>query len=141
MAADSIRAKWPDPLLKWGFVPVARVFLRNYRRLSPPLTSFQAILVVNALDYAWSEDRLPYPTPDQLAGDLGVKVEVVEKNLLKLRANGYLRRLKTADGRVGLDFSRLHKSLTQLIVDGKNAEGVKAWIGKRTKRKSEEDGE
>jgi biotin operon repressor len=128
MPADSIKAKWPDPLWRWGFIPVARAFLRNYRRLEPPITHFQAILLMNLIDYVWTEERPAYPSSDRLAEDLGESTARIEKALQQLEENGYVKRDFQGEKLLGYNIEGLYSNLRALIEEGKG----KAWVGKRS---------
>ena len=114
----SIKAKWPDPLWLGGFVPVARSFLRAYRRLDPPLSDHAAITVIGLVDYVWRDGQLPYPSPGRLARALGTTTQRIEKALNELEKGGYLVRKEREGNTTYYDLSRLYEKLTAV----KNAE-------------------
>jgi hypothetical protein len=108
----TIKAKWPDPLWRSGFVAVARSFLRAYRRLHPPLSDLAAITVIGLVDYVWRDGQFPFPSPARLARDLGTTPKRIEKALNELEKSGYLVR-KEREGITAYDLSNLYTALQQ----------------------------
>src|SRR5207247_9151937 len=60
IAPRSVHDKWTRLLLEQGYIPVARVFLRNYSRLDPPLTPREAVFVIHLMDFKWAREA-PWP--------------------------------------------------------------------------------
>ncbi len=135
-ANNTIKAKWPGLLWQWGFIPAARIFVRNYARLDPPLTDFQALLILNIVDYIWSEGQVPFPPLEQLAADLGVGADRITQALGELAAHGYIKVVHTKDEKTKLDktgyvLDGLYTRLEELV-EKEDLQKGKAWVGRRS---------
>ncbi len=83
--------RWTPALIREGWVPVSRTFLRNYSKLEPRLTVGEAMLVVHLMDFK-RDQRAPYPSYKRLAGYMGISDKMVRVHARNLEAKGYLRR-------------------------------------------------
>ncbi len=91
--ATNLPAKrWTERLLKTGFVPIARVFLRNYSRLQPAISPQEALFVVHLIDFK-RDEKPPYPSYKRIAGFMGVSDKMVRIYAKQLEDKGYLRRI------------------------------------------------
>lgn len=108
----SVQDKWTWLLLEQGYIPVARVFLRNYSRLDPPLTPREAMFVIHLMDFKWAREA-PWPRYRVLAQYMGVTPKQVRRNARSLQEKGYLVRelRKAQSNRFHLDplFTALEK--------------------------------
>ena len=120
----SVAQKWPGNLLDAGFVPVSRIFLRNYFRLEPKLSDFEALFLINLVDYVWS-DRRAFPGWQRLSEDLGIPVSRVTDTLEELQMKGFISFVSVKDNK-GRAYSleQFYLKLEELIKSGK------AWTGK-----------
>jgi predicted transcriptional regulator len=112
----SIRAKWPGSLLAAGFVPVARVFLRNFSRLG--LSASEALFLINLLDYKWGE-RPAFPSQRKLAADMQLSVFEVGSAIEALVEKGFLERVRVGESGEGYEFAGLYRHLEELLKSGK----------------------
>ena len=88
-----VAKRWTAKLVADGFTPVSDYFLKNYHRLSPPLTSSEAMLVVHLVLHKWGEDA-PYPAFKTLAKRMGITATSARNHARKLEQKSYLHREK-----------------------------------------------
>lgn len=84
--------RWTPALIREGWVPVSRTFLRNYSKLEPRLVVGEAMLVIHLMDFK-RDQRAPYPSYKRLAGYMGISDKMVRVHARNLEVKGYLRRL------------------------------------------------
>ncbi len=105
-------------LVKDGWTPVSDFFLENYSRLNPPITTTEAMLIIQLMRHKWDENH-PYPAFKTLARRMGITDTAARNHArsLEVRKN-YLVRIK----RVGMPnlfdlsplFAALEKFKTQV---------------------------
>ncbi|MCA9619665.1 MAG: hypothetical protein KC731_11585 [Myxococcales bacterium] len=88
-----VAARWTSTLVEGGWTVVSDFFLTNYRRLSPPLTNTEAMLVVHLLRFKWDE-RPPRPAYKTLAKYMGLTDTAVRGHARSLETKGCLKRRK-----------------------------------------------
>jgi len=95
LEADSkVAARWKHPeLFDSGFVGVPTHFLELYSLLNPPLTSGEAIFVVQLMNFKWNS-KAPFPGYATLARRMGLSDKAVRRHAAALEAKKYLRRIK-----------------------------------------------
>ncbi len=108
--------RWTEPLLKTGFVPVARIFLRNYSRLQPPITPQEALFIVHLIDFKRDENH-PYPSYKRLAGFMGVSDKMVRLYAKSLEGKGYIRRIARVARPNFFDLTPLFETMERRFVD------------------------
>lgn len=109
--------RWTENLAKGGHAPVARTFLHNYSRLSPPLTHGEAMFVVHLLDFKWGKEA-PFPGYRRLATYLGVTEKQARRLAKSLEDKGYLRREIRVDQTNRFHLEGLYVALEKLMADG-----------------------
>jgi hypothetical protein len=89
----SAAARWggDEELFKEGFLSVPHRFLRHYASLEPPLTSGEALFVLQLMTFKWDE-AAPFPSYDRIAKAMGVTHKMVRRYAQRLQRKGYLRR-------------------------------------------------
>lgn len=97
---------------KRGWTPVARIFLRNYTAMG--ISSDEAMLVIQILDFAWGKNHMPFPKVETLASFMGLHAKTVRTYIKNLRDKGFLQ-TRLRNGRSNeYDFSPLFARLRQL---------------------------
>lgn len=83
-------ARWTPALAK-NWTPVADAFLANYASLEPPITSLEAMLIIQLIQHKWDKNA-PFPGFETLAKRMGVTPTAVRNHARSLEKKGYLRR-------------------------------------------------
>lgn len=89
--SNAISARWTPTLIEGGFTPVSDYFLDNYHRLSPPIRTSEAMLIIQLMRHKWDSDA-PYPGFKSLAKKMGISVQAARLHARTLEKHGYLRR-------------------------------------------------
>jgi len=87
----SVANAWTPELVKKGFVGLSRTFLREYAKLSPPITHGEAMFIVHLMDFKW-DSQAPFPGYKTIAGYMGVTVKQARRLAKSLDDKKYLRR-------------------------------------------------
>jgi hypothetical protein len=120
-AARDVSQRWTPSLTQGGWTPVSDFFLENYAALNPPLTTTEAMLVIQLMRHKWSES-CPYPAFKTLARRMGMSDTAVRNHARSLEKKGCLQRLQ----RVGLpnlfDLKPLLEKLEELQQGGLSQE-------------------
>lgn len=85
--------RWTPKLVEGGWTPVSDFFLKNYCRLTPPITNSEAMLIIHLLMHKWDE-RAPYPGFKDLARRMGMSITMARTHARTLEIKKYLRRKK-----------------------------------------------
>jgi hypothetical protein len=93
-----------------GFLSVPTKFLRRYASLSPPLTSGEALFVLQLMTFKW-ESAPPFPTYQRIANAMGVTDKMARRYAQKLQKKGYLIRLFQDRAPNRFDLSGLFRAL------------------------------
>ena len=75
--------RWTAKLAKGGFTPVVSVFLEHYARMKPPLTTPEAMLVIQLMSFKW-DDSMPWPAFKTLAKRMGISATAVRNHARSL---------------------------------------------------------
>jgi hypothetical protein len=86
----TVADRWTPEIAKAGHIPIARSFLRGYRKLDPPITFGEAMLLVHLLDYKW-DSAAPWPSFKTLAGHMGLSDKQARRLAKSLARKGCLR--------------------------------------------------
>ncbi len=106
--------RWKHPeLLKSGFVPVSIDFLDLYSKLNPPLTSGEALFVIQLMSFKWTK-KDPFPSYTLLAKRMGVSDKAVRRHASSLEAKKYLIRIQRLGGTNKFDLNPLFDALLKL---------------------------
>lgn len=110
----NVARRW-TPKLAESFTPVSDFFLENYHRLSPPVTSLEAMFIIHLVRHKWDE-KPPYPSFRTIAKRMGVTDTSVRNHARSLeRGKKYLRREKVVGQPNRFDLQPLFKALEKLI--------------------------
>lgn len=86
----SVERAW-GPVLSKSFVPIATAFLENYASLQPPISTGEAMFIIQLMRHKWNEDA-PYPSYRRIASRMGVGEKAARRHAASLEAKGYLVR-------------------------------------------------
>jgi hypothetical protein len=106
-----VAKRWTTELTKDGWTAVSNFFLENYSRLSPPLTTPEAMLVIHLMSFKWNE-KLPFPGFKTLATRMGISQTAVRGHARRLDVwKKYLKRIKRVSQTNQFDLSPLFQAL------------------------------
>jgi hypothetical protein len=105
-----VAARWTQKLADGGWTPICDAFLDSYRRLTPPITNMEAILVVHLMRYKW-DTSAPYPGFARLAGRMGLTMTAVRNHARSLEQKGYLQRKQRVGSTNKFDLTPLFRAL------------------------------
>lgn len=88
----SVSERWTSELAKDGWTPISDFFLENYATLRPPVSSLEAMLVIQLMKHKWDSSR-PYPGFSVLAKRMGLSAASVRAHARNLEKHGYLKRI------------------------------------------------
>ena len=89
---------WGKKVRSHGYAAIPTIMIRAQRRLGVNPTQFS--LLLQLLDFYWSPDRPPFPSKQQLADRVGIKLSSIKPNMKALETAGLIKRVqnKTAAG-------------------------------------------
>lgn len=88
-----VKKRWTPKLVEDGWTPVSDFFLKNYHRLSPPVTNSEAMLIIHLMMHKWDESA-PYPAFKTLAKRMGMSVTAARGHARSLEVKKLLVREK-----------------------------------------------
>jgi DNA-binding MarR family transcriptional regulator len=101
-----VAARWTEIIALGGWAPIAHDFLDNYRRLSKPLTTIEAMVVIMLMRFKWDE-RHPFPSAKRLGRMMGLGSTSIRNYIRSLEKKGYLQRIKRPGSSNALDLTPL----------------------------------
>lgn len=114
----SVDKRWGSKLVQNGWVPIANDYIRKIHLLvdknkkCPNPTQMMLIIVI--ISYKWDE-KMPFPSLDTLAKQLGLKERAVRTSLKNLEERGLIRIVKKTGSRKNrYDVSPLIEKLENL---------------------------
>ena len=126
---NSIKARWNhEELFDVGFVAVPAHFLELYSQLNPPLTSGEALFVIQLMNFKWS-DKNPFPSYMVLAKRMGVTDKAVRRYAAALESKKYLVRKRRIGKTNTFDLTKLF----DVLLDAKYKIGRKPMKKKGVK--------
>jgi hypothetical protein len=89
----SVTERWGGNqiLFSEGFLSVPTRFLRRYASLNPPLTTGEALFVLQLMTFKW-ERAAPFPSYGSIAKAMGVTDKMARRYAQRLQKKGYLIR-------------------------------------------------
>ena len=89
---------WGKKVKAHGYAAIPTILIRSQHRLG--INSTQFCLLIHLLDLYWSKDRPPFPTKQQLADRIGIKISSIKPNMKALEKGGLIERVqhKTSSG-------------------------------------------
>lgn len=116
VAKRDVAKRWTAKLAKGGFTPVVTVFLEHYARMSPPLTTPEAMLVIQLMSFKW-DDSMPFPAFKTLAKRMGISATAVRNHARTLeKQKRYLVRHKRVGQPNLFDLKPLFEALEKVQV-------------------------
>src|ERR1039458_4773263 len=79
-----------ERLFREGWLSVPTKFLRSYTALNPPLSSGEALFVLQLMTFKW-DDAAPFPSYGRIAKTMGVTDKMARRYAQSLQKKGYLR--------------------------------------------------
>lgn len=115
-APSSFERIWGKKVRSHGYAAIPTILIRSQHRLG--INSTQFSLLMHLLDLYWSPDRPPFPTKQQLADRIGIKMSSIKPNMKALEKAGLIQRVqhKTSAGDWGANTYHLD-GLIQRIKD------------------------
>jgi hypothetical protein len=88
-------------------------FLRSYAALNPPLSSGEALFVLQLMTFKW-DNAAPFPSYGRIAKTMGVTDKMARRYAQSLQKKGYLTRQYQKRAPNKFDLSRLFDALAEL---------------------------
>jgi hypothetical protein len=107
-----VSRRWTPALAK-SWTPISDFFLKNYSSLNPPLTTPEAMLVIQLMVHKWTEDH-PFPAFKTIAKRMGMTDTAVRAHARKLESKKYLKRIPRIGQPNLFDLSPLFEALERL---------------------------
>jgi hypothetical protein len=111
----SATQRWGDQgtkLFRQGWLSVPTKFLRSYTALNPPLSSGEALFVLQLMTFKW-DDAAPFPSYGRIAKAMGVTDKMARRYAQSLQKKGYLMRQYQKRAPNKFDLSRLFDALAE----------------------------
>ena len=103
-----------------GFLSVPTKFFRCYTALKPPLTSGEALFVLQLMTFKW-EDAAPFPSYGRIAKTMGVTDKMARRYAQSLQRKGYLVRQYQQRAPNKFDLTRLFDALAEVRPEPANS--------------------
>jgi hypothetical protein len=120
----SATARWGKQdtrLFKEGWLSVPNKFLRCYTALNPPLSSGEALFVLQLMTFKW-DDAAPFPSYGRVAKTMGVTDKMARRYAQNLQKKGYLVRRFQKRAPNKFDLTRLFDALAEVSLETASAE-------------------
>lgn len=115
-APTSFEKIWGKKVKSHGYAAIPTILIRSQHRLG--INSTQFCLLMHLLDLFWSPDRPPFPTKQQLADRIGIKMSSIKPNMKALENAGLIKRVqnKTSVGDWGANTYHLDGLIQRIKV-------------------------
>jgi hypothetical protein len=130
----SATARWgkqDTTLFREGWLSVPNKFLRSYTALNPPLSSGEALFVLQLMTFKW-DDAAPFPSYGRIAKTMGVTDKMARRYAQSLQKKGYLVRQFQKRAPNKFDLTRLFDALAEVRLEtaseGKGEEVVASGL-------------
>jgi Helix-turn-helix domain len=115
----SATARWGSQdsrLFLEGWLSVPNKFLRCYSSLNPPLSSGEALFVLQLMTFKW-DDAAPFPSYGRIAKTMGVTDKMARRYAQSLQKKGYLIRQFQKRAPNKFDLTRLFDALAEVRLE------------------------
>jgi Helix-turn-helix domain len=115
----SATARWGKQntrLFREGWLSVPNKFLRCYTALKPPLSSGEALFVLQLMTFKW-DDAAPFPSYGRIAKTMGVTDKMARRYAQSLQKKGYLVRQFRKRAPNKFDLTRLFDALAEVRLE------------------------
>jgi hypothetical protein len=112
----SATARWGQQdtrLFTEGWLSVPTKFLRYYTALNPPLSSGEALFVLQLMTFKW-DDAAPFPSYGRIAKTMGVTDKMARRYAQSLQKKGYLTRQYQRRAPNKFDLTQLFDALAEV---------------------------
>ena len=113
--ARDVKKRWTPKLAK-AWTPVSDVFLKSYSTLSPPMTTLEAMFIVQLMTFKWDEKQ-PFPGFKTIGRRMGVTDTSARKYARSLEKKGYLRRIMRESQTNRFDLEPLFEVLEERLAE------------------------
>jgi hypothetical protein len=108
---QKVASRWThQQLFDNGYVGVPTSFLQLYSKLTPPLTTGEALFVIHLMSYKWTE-KDPFPSYKSIADKMDVTTKAVQRYAASLESKRYLVRVPRVGSSNEFDLSKLFDAL------------------------------
>lgn len=121
----SATARWGlqySKLFREGWLSVPNKFLRCYSAMTPPLSSGEALFVLQLMTFKW-DDAAPFPSYGRIAKAMGVTDKMARRYAQSLQKKGYLVRQFQKRAPNKFDLTRLFNALVEVRPETASEEG------------------
>lgn len=134
VAKSRSEKKWGKEVMdSCGFCILPSLLLRAQRRLG--LSATQLALVIQLIDFWWTEDQIPWPKKETLGQRLNLSDKQIQRLVRDLERRGFVKRVvrKTRHGRTsnGYDLAGLVVELQKLAPEFAEAADAKRKVERR----------
>ncbi len=109
----SFRARWGEPLKKYGHTQVSNVFLDNYSKLG--ISNQEAIFIIHCFKYKWTVDH-PFPAFTTIAKKMSKDRITVQRYARNLEKKGFIIRIYQNGIPSKINLTPLIKTLEKCIL-------------------------
>jgi hypothetical protein len=106
--------RWSPEIVKKGWAPIAHSFLDLYTKLKTPLTTTEAMVVIQLMRFKW-DDRHPFPSLKRLGRMMGLGSTSIRNYIRSLEEKGYLNRIYRSGFSNAFDLRPLFEALEVAI--------------------------
>jgi len=133
-AKNRSERKWGKEVMDCsGFTILPSLLLRAQKRLG--LSATELMLVIQLVDFWWTEEQIPWPTKETLGQRLSLSDKQIQRLARGLEERGYVKRVvrKTRHGRTsnGYDLAGLVKRLKELAPEFAEAANANRKVERR----------
>lgn len=131
-APNNFEMIWGKKVKSHGYAAIPTILIRSQHRLGINRTQF--CLLMHLLDLYWSRDRPPFPTKQQLADRIGIKMSSIKPNMKALETAGLIKRVqhKTSAGDWGANTYHLDGLIAKIqAMEPEFAEEKKKRVAER----------
>ena len=116
-----------------GYVVVPNLFLRHYASLHPPMTTAEAMFILQLMSYKWTK-AYPNPSLKTIAKFMNVSDKMVRRYAQNLEAKHYIRRIRRPYLTNEFDLSGIFYALHLVSINQKQdayvqRELARTWAG------------
>ena len=115
-----------------GFLSVPTRFLRGYALARVPITTEEAMFLLQLMTFKWAADR-PYPSYQRLGRIMGVHARTVARYASSLEKKGYLSRNRRQGTTNQFDLTPLFERIRALPMTRSEERDISEWVKSEAK--------
>jgi len=109
-----VAQRWTSKLSDAGWTPVSDVFLKHYGEMDPPITTPEAMVIIQLMVNKWDANP-PYPGFKGIAKRMGITDTAVRTHVRRLERKLYLKRIPRPGNTNEFDLQPLFAALEKLV--------------------------